>query len=226
MSLPQLQRAPLVLAAPSGAGKTTIARALVEREEGFSFSVSATTRAPREGEEDGRDYWFVSHARFREMIRKGELAEWAQVHGHLYGTPLQSLVRASEGGRHVVLDIDVQGARQIQEAVPQALLLFIFPPSVEVLLRRLTGRGTEGEEAVRRRLSTALQELVAAESFNFFVKNDSLEQAIREVRDLALTGRPPPEGTSGCVEEVRVLRDGIRSILERETLLEGPPGAR
>ncbi len=223
MSLPALERPPVVLSAPSGAGKTTIARALVEREDDFAFSVSATTRAPRGKERDGEDYWFVSEERFRDMVREGELAEWAEVHGHLYGTLVQSLVQASRGGRHVVLDIDVQGARQIRQAVPQALLLFIFPPSAQDLLRRLRGRGTEGEEAVRRRLTTALGELEAAEQFDHFVLNDDLERAIREVRDLARAGRPPVGGSSGSLEGVRALRDGVRALLERKNLVEGLP---
>jgi guanylate kinase len=218
-----LDRPPVVLAAPSGSGKTTIARALVEREPDFAFSVSATTRPPRPGEEDGRDYWFVSEPRFREMVRNGELAEWAEVHGNLYGTPVASLVTASQGGRHVVLDIDVQGARQIREAVPEAALLFILPPSTEVLFERLRARGTEGEETLRRRLTTALKELAAAESFDHFVLNDDLERAIEEVRILARTGRPPPEGGSASVEAVRSLEAGIRALMARETR---PGGSR
>ncbi len=222
MSLPSLERPLVVLAAPSGAGKTTIARLLVEREEDFAFSVSATTRPPRRGERDGEDYWFVDESRFREMIREGAFAEWAEVHGNLYGTPLGSIAEASRGGRHVILDIDVQGARQIREAVPEALLLFIFPPSVEVLLQRLTGRGTEGRALVRRRLETALQEMEAAESFDFFVLNDDLERAVVEVRELARTRRPPPAGTSGSLDQARSLRNGILSFLREGERSPGP----
>ncbi|MGW8267503.1 MAG: guanylate kinase, partial [Longimicrobiales bacterium] len=155
MRRPILETPPVVLSAPSGTGKTTIARALVEREEDFAFSVSATTRAQRGKETDGLDYWFLTREDFLRRIDAGEFAEWAEVHGELYGTPFSSLESASEGGRHVLLDIDVQGARQIREAVPRALLLFILPPSVDILLSRLRGRGTEGEAAIRRRLGTA-----------------------------------------------------------------------
>jgi guanylate kinase len=218
MSLPALGRPPVVLSAPSGAGKTTIGRALVEREGDFAFSVSATTRAPRGRERDGVDYWFVTPERFREMVGAGELAEWAEVHGNLYGTPVRSLVEASREGRHVVLDIDVQGARQIRQAVPQALLLFIFPPSAQALLARLAGRGTEGEQAVRRRLTTALGELQAAELFDHFVLNDDLERAIAEVRELVRCGRPPAGRPSGTLGDVRLLGDGIRALLDRESL--------
>jgi guanylate kinase len=216
------QVAPVVLVAPSGAGKTTIARALVQGEEDFVFSLSATTRAPREGEKNGEDYLFVSDSEFREMVARGEFAEWAEVHGELYGTPKESLIRERSAGRHVVLDIDVQGARQIREAVPEALLLFILPPSVEVLFGRLLGRGSEGEKAIRRRLTTALWELEAAEDFDFFVINDDLQGAVSEVRALVRSSRPPPGRGLGGVEDVRKLRREVAALLERERLLESP----
>lgn len=209
----------MVLSAPSGAGKTTIARALVEREEDFAFSVSATTRSPRKKEVHGVDYWFISEAEFLELVEAGELAEWAKVHGDFYGTPIKSLIDAGQGGRHVVLDIDVQGAMQIREAVPEALLLFILPPSVELLFRRLSGRGTEREETLRRRLNTALQELGAAEAFDFFIINEDLDEAVGEVRGLARKGEAPPEGASGTLDDARSLLAGIESLLRRDKLL-------
>lgn len=214
---------PVVLSAPSGAGKTTIARALVRREVDFAFSVSVTTRAPRPRERDGKDYWFVSEIEFRAMAARGELAEWAEVHGELYGTPREGLIRAAEAGRHVILDIDVQGARQIRGAVPEALLLYILPPSVDELFRRLRGRGTESEETLRRRLTTALGELAAADAFDFFVVNDDLEGAINEVRVLARTGRPPPGGCSGTLEDARRLREGVEALLRQDRLLYTDP---
>ena len=119
----------------------------------------------------------------------------------------------------MILDIDVQGARQIREAVPEALLLFILPPSVDVLFRRLTGRGSEGEGAIRRRLTTALEELEAAGAFDFLVTNDDLERAIREVRTLVRTGHPPTEGSSGTLEGVREMRRGVEELLSRDHLL-------
>jgi guanylate kinase len=218
MTPPGLEVPPVVLSAPSGAGKTTIARALVDEGSDFAFSVSATTR-PRRGQEvDGEDYWFLSHEEFRDMIRRGELAEWAEVHGDLYGTPLSSLSQAGAGGRHVILDIDVQGAAQIREAVPEALLLFILPPSVDVLLSRLRGRGTEGDEAIRHRLTTALKELDAVEVFDFLVVNQELKDALVEVRELVRAGKPASKGTSGSVDDVRTLREGIEALLSREYL--------
>ena len=226
MRVPELEVPPVVLSAPSGAGKTTIGRALVEREEDFGFSVSATTREPREGEVHGEDYLFLSREDFLGMIERSAFAEWAEVHGELYGTPLSSLSAASRGGRHVVLDIDVQGATQIREAVPRALLLFILPPSVEVLFSRLTGRGSEEEKTVRRRLNTALGELKAAETFDFLIVNDDLETAIQEVRALvrwhSSSDREdhPAPSTSGSMDHVRQLEDGIEALLSRITMLE------
>lgn len=216
----RLEARPVVLSAPSGAGKTTIARVLVGSEEDFSFSVSATTRAPRRNETNGVDYWFLSEAEFLGLVNRGELAEWAQVHGDYYGTPKESLVQAGRNGRHVVLDIDVQGAAQIRQAVPDALLLFILPPSVDALLQRLKSRGTEEEESLLRRLDTALRELEAAESFDYFIINEDLEAAVEEVRELARTGNPPPEGSSGTLNDARDLLAGVKSLLQRGTPFE------
>lgn len=210
---------PVILSAPSGVGKTTIARALVDREEDFAFSVSATTRPRRAEETDGVDYWFLGREEFLRMVREGRFAEWAEVHGELYGTLLASLA-AGRAGQHVILDIDVQGARQIREAVPQALLLFILPPSVETLLSRLHGRGTEAEPAIRRRLRTALSELEAAEIFDFFVVNDDLDRALAEVRTLVRTGRPPDGGTSGSLEDAVRLRGAVEALLEGDNFFD------
>jgi guanylate kinase len=173
---------PLILAAPSGTGKTTIAHALVDRFDHFVFSVSATTRRARQGEVDGVDYDFVSRETFRSMIDGGELLEWAEVHGNLYGTPRRNLEAAQERGEHVVLDIDVQGARQIRERAPGAVLIFIFPPSATALWGRLTARGTEALDEVKRRLRAGKAELEEAAHFDYIVVNDDLERAVARVR--------------------------------------------
>lgn len=181
---------PVVLAAPTGAGKTTIAHRLVEGPGAFVFSVSATTRAPRPGERDGEDYLFVDEDRFRRMVDDGELAEWARVHGQLYGTPIRNLDDAAAGGRYPLLDIDVQGARQIRDRVANALLIFVLPPSVEVWLERLHGRGTEGPEERHRRLRSAAKELDDVSGFDVVIVNDDLDDAVRTVRRAILEGVP------------------------------------
>ena len=172
---------PVVLAAPSGAGKTTLARMLVERNDGVIFSISATTRPPRPRERDGHDDHFVDDAGFERMIEKNELAEWAVVHGRRYGTPRGEITSALERGRTVVLDIDVQGARQVRKMFADALLIFVLPPSADELARRLSGRASEGGEERRRRLANAQRELEAAAEFDYVVVNDELEKAYGQI---------------------------------------------
>lgn len=207
--------APVVLAAPSGTGKTTIARALVEGDGPFVFSVSVTTRPPREGERDGTDYGFVSRDEFQEMIDGDELVEFAEVHGNLYGTPRRNLVEAMERGEHVVLDIDVQGARQIRERVPEAVLVFVFPPSADALWARLTARGTEDPDEVRRRLRTARRELAEAETFHYVVVNDDLERAVASVRSIVEAESHRPHRARELGDEVRRLQQGIDEFVNR-----------
>jgi guanylate kinase len=188
---------PLVLSAPSGAGKTTIAHRLRESRDDVVFSISATTRPPRERERDGVDYHFVGEDEFRRMIDAGELIEWAQVHGNYYGTPLSVVRDAAARGQYLLLDIDVQGARQIRDKVPQAVHIFILPPSGQVLVQRLTGRGSEDEERVQRRLRNALAEIRTAGEFDHVVVNDDLQAAVADVsaildgRAEALRPHPP-----------------------------------
>lgn len=212
---------PVVLAAPSGTGKTTIARVLVSSEPEFAFSVSVTTRPVRPGEREGIDYHFVDRWAFESMARLGELAEWAEVHGHLYGTPLRNLEEAAGRGRHVVLDIDVQGARQIRERVPDALLVFVFPPSAEALFGRLTGRGTEGTEDVARRLRNARGELEALEAFDYVVVNDDLERAVRQVRGIVRAEGHRPARALDIARDVGRMQDDIDRILGARFTLPG-----
>ncbi|MBB4638737.1 guanylate kinase [Longimicrobium terrae] len=196
---------PLVLSAPSGAGKTTIAGRLRERRADVVFSVSATTRSPRPGERDGVHYHFVDVDEFRRMIAGGELLEHAEVHGNFYGTPRSELRRAHAAGAFLLLDIDVQGAAQVRAAVPEAVLVFILPPSGRVLVQRLTGRGSEADEAVRRRLRNARDEIAEAPRFDHVVLNDELDHAVADVEAIldgragAVRPHPPLDGLINAI---------------------------
>jgi guanylate kinase len=206
----------VVLAAPSGTGKTTLAQALVHRRGGFCFSVSATTRAPREGEREGVDYTFVDQRAFQAMASKGELVEWATVHGDLYGTPRRELERALGRGEHVVLDIDVQGARLIRSSVPDAVLIFVLPPSVQVLMDRLVGRGTEDSAHVARRLRSALEELAAVPEFDYVVVNDDLDQCLDDIRTIVRAESLHTARTEVLSSRLDGIRADIARILEED----------
>jgi guanylate kinase len=169
---------PLVIAAPSGAGKTSLAQELVRRHDDVVFSISATTRAAREGERDGEDYHFSTEAEFSRLVDSDELLEWAVVHGRRYGTLQREVRQALERERVVVLDIDVQGARQVRTRLPEAVLVFVLPPSAEELVRRLEGRASESEEQRRTRVGAAAAELAALPEFDYVVVNDDFEAAV------------------------------------------------
>ena len=208
---------PVVLSAPSGAGKTTIARALVREIEDVVFSVSATTRPARDHEVDGVDYHFLSEAEFRAMIEDDELVEWAEVHGHLYGTSREALQAASEEGRFLILDVDVQGAMQMRDRVPDAVLVFVLPPSADALVERLTERGTEGEDNVAQRIQNARSELEQASRFDYIVVNENLEQAIDEVRSIVLAEGRRTDRAIDLSNAIRQLQDQIDRLLAEKS---------
>jgi guanylate kinase len=172
---------PVILSAPSGGGKTTIARRLLERRRDVGYSVSCTTRAPRDGEVDGKDYRFMTPEHFVTARDTGEFAEWAEVHGYFYGTLRSEVVRVLEGGRHVLMDIDVQGARQFAAAFLDTVLIFVLPPSGEVLKARLAGRKSESRERLLVRLRNARAELGEVGRYHYVVVNDDLERAVDQV---------------------------------------------
>ncbi|HEY9449304.1 MAG TPA: guanylate kinase, partial [Gemmatimonadaceae bacterium] len=172
---------PIILSAPSGGGKTTIVHELLESRDDIGYSVSCTTRPPRPGEVDGKDYFFLSIPKFLDLQQRGELAESAEVHGHLYGTLCSEVRRVIESGRHVIMDIDVQGARQFRTAFPQSVLIYVLPPSGEVLLERLRARNTETSDSLQKRLLGALVELQAVPMYQYVVLNDDLERAVASV---------------------------------------------
>ena len=171
----------IAICAPSGAGKTTISRELLAKSDDLLFSVSATTRDPRPKEQDGVDYHFVTRDEFRGMMDSGALLEWAEVHGDFYGTPRSNLEAAEREGKLLVLDIDVQGARQVVEARPDTVTIFLLPPSFAVLMERVKGRGSEDAERLRRRMETAKDELKELPSFQYVVVNDRLDDTVSRV---------------------------------------------
>ena len=171
----------LVVSGPSGCGKSTVIGKMMEGRENIEFSVSATTRAPRPGETDGNDYFFVSRERFNEMIEKDELLEHAEFVGNCYGTPKAQVLERLNNGISVVLDIEVQGAAQVKKKLPEAVTVFLSPPSLETLEQRLRGRGTESEEKIQARLETARREMSLAPNYNYTVINDDPDRASREL---------------------------------------------
>jgi len=172
---------PIILSSPSGGGKTTIARELLRRRTDLGYSVSCTTRAPRVGELNGKDYYFLSTVEFERRRDAGEFAESAQVHENMYGTLRSEIQRVLSAGKHVVMDIDVQGARQFRRAFPESVTIFVLPPSAEILLERLRQRQTESKEQLARRLQSALQELQAVDEYQYVVVNDDLAKAVARV---------------------------------------------
>jgi guanylate kinase len=172
---------PIVLSAPSGAGKTTIYRRLMAERSDIGYSVSCTTRAPRPGEVDGVDYHFLTPGEFERRRTAGEFAESATVHEHWYGTLRTEVQKVLAGGKHVIMDIDVQGAAQFARAFPQSVLIFIIPPSVEVLVERLTRRGTESRDVLLTRLRNAQGELHEIGRYHYVVENDDLDPAVARV---------------------------------------------
>ena len=166
-----------IVAAPSGAGKTTLVRQLLRDDASIQLSVSFTTRAPRPGEVDGKDYHFVDRAEFDAMRARGEFLEWAEVHGNCYGTSRTWMAQKTRAGQDVLLEIDWQGARQVRLAFPQSIGIFILPPSLEVLEARLRGRGSDSEAVIRSRLDAALDEMQHVDEFQYCIINNDLAEA-------------------------------------------------
>ena len=181
-----------VIAAPSGAGKTSLVRALMEREPGLSFSISYTTRRQRPNEMHGRDYFFVSRDEFDRMAGTGQFLEYATVFGNSYGTARAQVEQSLASGQDLILEIDWQGARQIRSALPECCSIFILPPSRAELERRLRGRGTDTEEVIIRRLGEAADDMAHWREFDYVVVNDVFERALDQLSAI-VQGRDPPE---------------------------------
>lgn len=173
----------IVLVGPSAVGKSTVVARLRDEVPNLHFSVSMTTRDPRPGEENGRDYYFVSAEDFQRNIDEGRMLEWADIHGGLQrsGTPAGPVAEARAEGKPVLVEVDIQGADQIKVAAPDATRVFLAPPSWEILVERLTGRGTEAPEVIERRLETARKELAVKDEYDYIVVNDDLDRAVAEL---------------------------------------------
>jgi guanylate kinase len=167
----------VVVTAPSGAGKTTVIGRLLARRQEYRYSVSATTRPMRKGERDGKDYFFMDRAAFEDGVKRGEFAEWAEVHGNLYGTLRSQIDSILEGGAYVLMDVDIQGARSLRQVYPEGVYIHLLPPSMDELRRRLDRRGTEDQETLSRRLENAVGEIRALGESKYVVVNDDLEQS-------------------------------------------------
>jgi guanylate kinase len=208
---------PVILSAPSGGGKTTIAKALLAKRDDLGYSVSCTTRVPRPGEIPGRDYYFMSRAEFIAERESRAFAESAEVHGNLYGTRRSEVKRVLASGKHVVMDIDVQGAAQFVRVFPDTVTIFILPPSAEVLLDRLRGRKTESPAQLAARLQSALQELQQLDEYEYVIVNDDLERAIASVESIIDAEIVSRDRVKNLREQVGLLIQRLEQEIENNT---------
>ena len=205
----------LVLSSPSGGGKTSIARRLLGRRADMGYSISATTREKRPGEEDGRDYWFLSPEEFERRVVAGEFVEHASYNGQRYGTLQSEVERLHRAGKHVVLDIEVEGARQVRRRYPDAVLVFVLPPSGAELVRRLRDRQTEGAAALRRRLAIATEELRAVPDYDYVVVNDELDRAVEDVESIVSAETRRATRRDGLPDKVESIRREIEAAAKK-----------
>ena len=199
----------VVVSGPSGVGKSTLCKNIVTRLPSTTLSVSYTTRSPRPGEQDGVEYCFVDDAKFQDLVQEDAFVEWAEVYGHKYGTPKQPLLDALHKGLDVLLDIDAQGAKQIMERFAGAVYVFVAPPSLEILRKRLCRRASDTTEEIQRRLHKASDEIANFKAYHYFLRNEELLQATKELESIILaervrTNRLDPESLveNGLIEPV------------------------
>jgi guanylate kinase len=212
---------PIILSAPSGGGKTTIARALLKQRSDIGYSVSCTTRQPRGNEVHAKDYYFLTRTDFLTKRQRGEFAESAEVHGNLYGTLRSEVLRVLESGQHVLMDIDVQGAVQFTRVFPQSVTIFILPPSAEVLLDRLRGRQTESAQQLADRLQSALQDLQSVDEYEYVVVNDDLDLAIKRITSIIEAEVSSRERVVGLRQQVALLIEQLEREIESHNNSEG-----
>lgn len=199
----------VVVSGFSGAGKGTLMKALLEKYDNYALSISATTRQPREGEENGREYFFVSRETFEHMIEENQLIEYAQYVNNYYGTPSRYVSQQMAEGKDVILEIEIQGALKIKERFPEALLLFILPPSAQELKRRLTGRGTESPEVIEARLHRAAEEAEGMTSYDYILVNDTIEKCVEDMHQLIQTQH---SRVNNNLDFIRQMKEELKEI--------------
>ena len=193
----------IVVSGFSGAGKGTLMKELLKRYDNYALSVSMTTRAPREGEVDGKSYFFVDKETFEKTIAEDGLIEYASYCGNYYGTPREYVEKCLQDGRDVILEIEIQGALKVKEKFPETLLLFVMPPSAAELKRRLEGRGTESPEVIRERLVRASEEAEGIENYEYLIINDDLDECVREMNDIINAARRNPVRNRQLIADMR-----------------------
>jgi guanylate kinase len=208
---------PVILSSPSGGGKTTIAHKLLSLRKDLGYSVSCTTRPPREGEVNGRDYHFLAVEKFKRGQDAGEFAESAEVHGHLYGTLRAEVARVLSSGRHVIMDIDVQGAQQFSAAFPESVLIFILPPSADALIERLTARGTEDAKSLIRRFRSAKEELKSIDLYEYVVVNDRIDSAVAAISSIIDAEGLKRTRNDALEPLIKNIDDGIQSAIDHHS---------
>ncbi len=199
----------VVVSGFSGAGKGTLIKAMLEKHHNYALSISATTRAPRQGEEDGREYFFVTREKFEEMIREGQLIEYARYVENYYGTPRQYVFQQMADGKDVILEIEIQGALKIKERFPDALLLFVMPPSADELKRRLVGRGTETMEVIDQRLHRAAEEAEGMTSYDYILINDKVDTCVDAMHHLI---QAQHRRVSGNLDFIQQMKSELKAI--------------
>ncbi|GAB6100606.1 guanylate kinase [Halanaerocella petrolearia] len=179
----------VVLSGPSGVGKGTVLAALLENYNDICYSISATTREPREGEKNGEDYFFMKKKEFESLVDKDEFLEWAKVHNNYYGTPIKYVEETLQSGKDVILEIDIQGAKQVREKFDEGIFVFLAPPSLEELEDRITKRGTESKEAINTRMKNAKDELEERKHYDYLIVNDEVEKAVNKLEAVIIAER-------------------------------------
>ncbi|WP_227767001.1 guanylate kinase [Zhaonella formicivorans] len=190
----------IVLSGPSGAGKGTLCQALRAQMPELKYSVSATTRQPRAGEVEGINYYYITKEKFDEMLAQGEFLEWARVYDNYYGTPKKQVMESLERGEDIILEIDIQGAMQIKKQYPKGVFIFIVPPSIRELEKRITGRGTDSEEVIKKRLSCVQQELTYVSEYDYVVVNDEVQTAVEKLKAIIIAEKCRPQRKAFSLE--------------------------